>query len=100
MQVLLGEWSNRARSEDQVGSKLSIKAVSIEGAGLVISRRRAIRGLSLLAVRQVLHEMVHSFRRRARFGSLKTIGLHNQRDVFSRWLYVPQAHDVKVFAYV
>jgi len=106
VQVLLGEWSNRAGSEDQVCRKqLRIKAVSTEGAGLVVSRRRAIGGLSLLAVRQVLHEMVHPLKRRVRCcmcccGSLRTIGLHNQRDLFGRWLYVPQAHDVKVFAYV
>ena len=99
VQVLLGEWGNRTGSEDQVGrKKLSIKAVRTEGAGLVVSRRRAIGGLSLLAVRQVLHEMVHPLKRRVHVGSLSTIGLHNQRDVVGRWLYISQAHDVKVFA--
>lgn len=99
VQVLLGEWGDRAGSEDQVGSKqLSIEAVRTERAGLVVSRRRAIGDLSLLAVRQVLHEMVHPLKRRAHCGSRSTIGLHNQRDVFGGWLYISQAHDVKVFA--
>ena len=101
VQVLLGEWGDRAGSEDQVGRKqLSIKTVRTEGAGLVVSRRRAIGDLSLLAVRQVLHEMVHPLKSRVHCGSRSTIGLHNQRDVFGGGLYISQAHDVKVFAEV